>query len=264
MSAPAELIPAGEFTPEERAERINGLLDQHKDGLRISVETAWCIGGELLSVKEALPHGEFEAWCEGNLSIKKVQRARWMKLAKVYPTTLSIEAPSIDAALGYLKAPSVHHTSKTAEHYTPDIVLELVIRAMGDIDLDPCADPDCQVPAKTHFTAEDDGLSQLWEGRVFMNPPYGAAISEWVEHLTMEFATRRVRQFIALVPARTDTEWWNTLTNKALVCFVRGRLTFKGNDNPAPFPSALCYRGERGGSFKDEFSALGAIWSRCE
>lgn len=151
----------------------------------------------------------------------------------------------------------VHHSSESAEHYTPDIVLERVVRVMGDIDLDPCADPDHAVPAVHHFSLPDhDGLAEPWFGRVFMNPPYGKVIGEWVDKFTAE----SIDQGIALVPARPDTQWWSWLSPYP-VCFVRGRLTFKGNQDPAPFPSALFYRGKRKAKFAREFANLGSIWS---
>jgi len=41
-------------------------------------------------------------------------------------------------------------------------------------DLDPCSPgPDHWVPARLVYTKGDDGLRQLWVGRVFMNPPFG-------------------------------------------------------------------------------------------
>ena len=60
------------------------------------------------------------------------------------------------------------YTSDTAEHYTPAHVLDLVVQIMGGIDLDPCADPGRRVPAAAHYTAEDDGLSRPWVGKVYL------------------------------------------------------------------------------------------------
>lgn len=63
-------------------------------------------------------------------------------------------------------------------------MLEPLYKAMGDqlFDLDPCSPtkgPDAPVWAKKHFTKDDDGLSQKWHGRIWLNPPY-ASLSEWV------------------------------------------------------------------------------------
>ena len=32
-----------------------------------------------------------------------------------------------------------------------------------------------------HYTIEEDGLAQPWEGNVWCNPPYGRKIGEWVK-----------------------------------------------------------------------------------
>lgn len=112
---------------------------------------------------------------------------------------------------------------------------------LGQIDLDPCANPERTVPAARHYTAADDGLAREWRGAVFMNPPYGREIGDWVEKLATEFESGRVTQAIALVPARVDTAWFRRLSALP-VAFWRGRITFVGPDgaqNPAPFPSAL-------------------------
>lgn len=139
---------------------------------------------------------------------------------------------------------SVHFTSDTPEWYTPSTVLERVIACLGEIDLDPCADPDHQVPSRAHFdncNGHNDGLNQDWVGRVFMNPPYGREIDAWIAKLVEEFEAGQVKQAIALVPARVDTAWFRRLANFP-VAFWRGRITFlspAGEKNPAPFPSAL-------------------------
>ena len=44
---------------------------------------------------------------------------------------------------------------------------------------------------------------------------------------------------VCLVPARTDTKWFQDYCLKGEVRFIRGRLTFEGAKNPAPFPSAI-------------------------
>ena len=46
---------------------------------------------------------------------------------------------------------------------------------------------------------------------------------------------------VALLPARTDTEWFHMyIYNKAKeIRFIKGRLKFGGCANPAPFPSMV-------------------------
>lgn len=64
------------------------------------------------------------------------------------------------------------------DYYTPKAVFE----ALGlHFDLDVCAPPGGVpwIPATRYLTVEDDGLSQPWEGRVWMNPPYSQA-TDWV------------------------------------------------------------------------------------
>ena len=160
---------------------------------------------------------------------------------------------------------AVHFTSKTPEHYTPDDVLDRVIACMGGIDLDPCSNShiDPHVPAARHFTRADDGLTRYWPGRIYMNPPYGREIAKWVEKLAQEYAAGRISQGIALVPARTDTRWWQVLRDYP-VCLVRGRLRFvgEGNTSAAPFPSALFYLGSQPARFLSAFEDLGDVWVR--
>jgi len=158
---------------------------------------------------------------------------------------------------------AVHFSSETPEHYTPKEVIDAVVACLGGIDLDPCADMGHSVPAGAHFTIEDDGLKQVWAGRVYMNPPYGREIGLWVEKLAAEHERGNVTEAIALVPARVDTQWWDRLSDY-VVCMVIGRLTFVGNDDPAPFPSALFYLGSDIGKFHYNFRALGKIWQVIE
>ena len=158
---------------------------------------------------------------------------------------------------------AIHFSSETPEHYTPSRILDAVYACLGGIDLDPCSNEGiATVAAAQHFTAADDGLAQPWHGRVYMNPPYGREIESWVDKLVAEHTAGRVTQAIALVPARTDTQWFLKLSEFPC-CFVIGRLTFVGNADPAPFPSAIFYLGDDVGTFFDVFMRqyrIGNIW----
>jgi hypothetical protein len=155
----------------------------------------------------------------------------------------------------------VHFSSDTPEHYTPPGIIAAVVECLGTIDLDPCSDPGATVPATTHYTK--DGLSKPWAGTVYMNPPYGREIDHWVTKLCEEHQDGGVTEAIALLPARTDTQWFKRLRDYPC-CFIEGRLTFIGNDDPAPFPSAVFYLGGDIGKFCRHFSALGDVWRRLD
>ena len=158
---------------------------------------------------------------------------------------------------------AVHFSSETPEHYTPSVIIDAAIACMGGIDLDPCSNSKDtpNVPAAAHFTREDDGLSQEWHGCVYMNPPYGREIDDWIAKLVSEYEAGNVTEAIALVPSRTDTQWWQRL-REYHVCLVSGRLKFIGNNDPAPFPSAVFYLGQNIGRFVWAFEELGDIWRR--
>jgi len=92
------------------------------------------------------------------------------------------------------------------------------------------------------FDEEANGLERNWAdaakgGCVWVNPPYGRAIGQWVAKGWEEY-TRGAR-VVMLVPARPDTRWWSVATRAPQVRFIRGRVRFVGADAPAPFPSAL-------------------------
>lgn len=128
--------------------------------------------------------------------------------------------------------------------HTPADLFDKVEAVIGPFDLDPCAPSSALSPvrARIRFTEKDDGLALDWFGRVFMNPPYGRALSHWVSKAKYE--AERGALVVGLVPARTDTAWWQDyVAGSATVVFLRGRLAFGGQPVSAPFPSALAVWG---------------------
>lgn len=102
------------------------------------------------------------------------------------------------------------------------------------------ASSDLNAKCEKHYTIEDDGLSQSWAGNnVFLNPPYGRTMKEWMRK-AYEESQRENTTVVALVPARTDTAWFHDYVyGKAELRFLRGRLKFGGCENSAPFPSLV-------------------------
>lgn len=152
----------------------------------------------------------------------------------------------------------VHYSSESPEWYTPPHIVDCVLDALDTIDLDPCSNSLTEpvIPAAKHFTTTENGLAQMWRGRVYMNPPYGRVIAEWIAKLLSEYLVGNVTEAIALVPARTDTEWFRCLKQFPR-CFVAGRLNFSGYENSAPFPSALFYFGPNTARFVQAFDSVG-------
>jgi hypothetical protein len=158
---------------------------------------------------------------------------------------------------------AVHYSSQCQEWYTPPHVIEAVVASLGGIDLDPASNSHSEpvVPAAQHFTAADDGLSSQWFGRVFLNPPYGNTIGLWTGKLRTEYEAGYVDAAIALVPARTDTQWFRALSSYPR-CFLHGRLSFSGSQYGAPFPSSAFFLGQELDRFVAAFAHLGDTFAR--
>jgi len=164
------------------------------------------------------------------------------------------------------------YTSDSPEWYTPQHILDSVLELFGEIDLDPCSNgkgSEANVPAKEHYTIEDNGLARTWHGKVYMNPPYGREVAQWVEKITAEYRERNISEAIILIAARTDTRWFNNLAkNGAMWCAVEGRLLFSNPGstctNAAPFPSAIFYLGENEQDFYHAFKQHGPIYKAIE
>lgn len=106
-------------------------------------------------------------------------------------------------------------------------------------DLDVCALPE-NAKCERYYTPSDDGLKNPWRGGVWCNPPYGKDIINWVRKASEEYVKPYCRFIVMLLPARTDTKWFQEYVYPyARLWFVDGRLRFGGAQTSAPFPSMV-------------------------
>ncbi len=154
----------------------------------------------------------------------------------------------------------VHFSSKNTEWYTPAPVASLARQVLGTIDLDPASNAEANktIRATNYYDQASNGFQQPWHGRVYLNPPYGDEIKPWILRLIGFYEAGFVTEAITLVPARTDTEWFQPLFSYVL-CFWRGRLKFGNADNSAPFPSVVAYLGPNVDRFCATFAPYGGV-----
>ena len=224
-------------------------------GEDITEEAADIVNGDLVELKKDTPYSTGQL-----LELAKTPAEHQADVVSLIAARDDVD--SVWSAKRVLAGTSLHFSSESAEWYTPREIVERVLRAMGEIDLDPCSNEEKGIPAGKHYTELDDGLAQSWRGRVYMNPPYGRKIiDEWTGKLLYEFDAGNVTEAVALVPARTDTQWFVSL-NRFPICFVTGRLKFSESENSASFPSALFYLGPNREAFISAFKDLGDIFER--
>lgn len=130
-------------------------------------------------------------------------------------------------------------SSKSDEWETP----KELFNSLNDefhFTVDACATSE-NAKCAEYYDKQKDGLSQIWGGCVWCNPPYGKQIGRWVQKAS-KAAHKDGAKVVMLLPARTDTRWFHDyIYNKRNVeiRFLRGRLKFGGSKNSAPFPSMI-------------------------
>lgn len=119
---------------------------------------------------------------------------------------------------------------------TPRFVLD----ALGVFDLDPCASGSAPTWAAPRYYRRG-GLEGRWDGRVWLAPPGRASqAGQWLERLSVHRGGGT-----ALLPARTDCDWWHRIVGarSAALLFLRGRLMLlRSLTDSRPAPTAALMR----------------------
>jgi phage N-6-adenine-methyltransferase len=229
---------------EDKSKPMNDLIavginEEHRlanESATTAVEHAIKCGKLLQQQKARLAHGEWQPWVKANCKFSYPSAKVYMNAARQKDRGLSF------SSLAQLYGPAsrgsvVEKYTGQADWQTPAQYVELAREVMGDIDLDPASSDAANdtIQAAEYFTTDDDGLSKLWHGRVFLNPPYcQPEVRLFTEKLLDELFHGRVTAAILLTNNSTDTAWWQDVAlQAAAICFTRGRINFHDDSKRA-------------------------------
>jgi hypothetical protein len=111
------------------------------------------------------------------------------------------------------------NNGRTNDWITPKFILD----SLGPFHLDPCAcNPQPWPTATVMLQPRHDGLSWGWNGRIWLNPPYGKQIAAWMCRMADHNCGT------ALIFARTETSWFRDYVwgQASALLFLHGRLFF--------------------------------------
>jgi hypothetical protein len=205
-----------------------------------------------------------------DLGLTKTQSSRWQKLAALPPEKFEIRVAHAKARVEGMttSAPNDSNAEYTGENewFTPAEYIEKAREILGRIDLDPASHVLAQktVRATAFYTAAENGLTQPWSGRVWLNPPYSRELmSPFVDKFLSEYARGVIEQAILLTHDYTDTEWFHAAARAArATCLVRTRIHFLAPSGEECSPrrgQTFFYFGLDDGPFRRTFSDVGLI-----
>jgi hypothetical protein len=200
---------------------------------------------------------------------------RWQAETKMTRETLlqreaelTEKGEELTSAFVYHEVTGGTHLSQNtgeSEWYSPEDLVEAARQVMGEIDLDPasCAVANKVIKAARFYSEEDDGLSKVWKGRVWMNPPYSQPlVAQFGEKLIESFQAGTVAEAITLTNNCTEVAWLQSLLRVAsALCFPSGRVRFwyPGRKRATPLQGqVVAYLGPHPAVFIERFHDFGA------
>lgn len=207
----------------------------------------------------------------GDLDAENLKRIvhRWRKRLNdpvAFETTFERACAKYPKILEFETTAHVGQNTGDYEWYTPDNYIEAARVVLGAIDLDPASSLAANevVKAAQIFTADESGLEQRWDGRVWMNPPYSQPlIMQFCDKLATAVREWTVTAACVLVNNATETAWFRMLADVAsAICFPTGRVRFWNPTKESAMPlqgQAVIYIGEDIAGFREAFAAFGFI-----
>lgn len=118
---------------------------------------------------------------------------------------------------------------------TPQNLFDL-LDSEFQFDVDICA-AEWNYKCEKYFTADDDSLSFDWPygSTVWCNPPYGHTAGKFVEFAYKQSLRQRCTA-VCLVPANTETAWFQDFALKGELRFIRGRVHYSDQDGKSGRP----------------------------
>jgi phage N-6-adenine-methyltransferase len=179
-------------------------------------------------------------------------------------------------------------SSKKKDYGTPQWLFNIINNAVGGFSIDLCANDTNSKCEKYYGGKNGDSLSQSWIGTGWLNPPYGEAEAPYSNSCKKKVCETRgfhnyeripgcldflkrawiysryneMAHIVALIPAKTDTEAWQTyvpIYEPYSVSFLSGRIKFDGGEHGAAFPSAIIAYSQDIGFRKRVFDAVSRI-----
>jgi phage N-6-adenine-methyltransferase len=147
-------------------------------------------------------------------------------------------------------------TSNRDDWETPNSLFDILDKIFK-FDLDAAANHK-NAKCLLFYSPKTNAFTKDWagNGNVWLNPPYGRDVTEpWVNKAYEE--SQKGAVVVCLLPARTETKWFQTLWKANHLVFLRGRVRFVGGKSCAPFPSVVAIFGKK--LTKRQRTALDAI-----
>lgn len=204
-----------------------------------------------------------------SLGVSKMESSRWQRIAKIPEE--SFEEYVLNAKrktqTGLLSLAHVARATGENEWYTPQYIIEAARNVMGIINVDPASSVLANeiIQAKKYFTKEENGLTQKWEGNVWMNPPYSQPlVAQFCDLLIEKYCLGEIIQACVLVNNATETGFYQNMMNYCkAICFIKGRVKFidkNGESTGAPLQGqTVLYFGDNVKFFGEVFSKFGVV-----
>jgi hypothetical protein len=200
-----------------------------------------------------MPFVDSSAWLPGTSSAVAVSAAG----------QLALNLAAVTAGDGWADVTVVRDKVGDGDFYSPPDLLSAARKALGSIDLDPasCRVANREVQAKRYYSWHEDGLTQAWFGRMWINPPF--PWEAWAEKFVHEWDAGNIEAAVILCTTRVTTaKYFHDMVSRASAMLkMRGRVQFWGPKAGAPDEGhELYFYGRDVAAFSREFLPFGRIF----